>query len=64
VHTVLQTIADVDVEAKPKNWITRHRRILLIGGPVLALAVAFVFYITGGRYESTDDASFRQREYR
>ncbi len=47
---------DVDVEAKPKNWITRHRRIFLIGGPVLALAVAFVFYITGGRYESTDDA--------
>lgn len=49
-------MADVNVEAKPKNWITRHRQIFLIGGPVLALAVAFVFYITGGRYESTDDA--------
>lgn len=46
----------VDVEAKPKNWITRHRRMFLIAGPVVALTVAFVFYITGGRYESTDDA--------
>lgn len=49
-------MADGEVEAKPKNWIARHRRSFLIGGPILALAVASVFYITGGRYESTDDA--------
>ncbi|MDR3490217.1 MAG: HlyD family secretion protein [Bradyrhizobium sp.] len=49
-------MADANLEAKPKNWITRHRRIFLIGGPVIALAVASVFYFTGGRYESTDDA--------
>jgi membrane fusion protein (multidrug efflux system) len=49
-------MADVEVKAKPRNWIARHRRIFLIGGPLIALAVAFGFYITGGRYEATDDA--------
>jgi membrane fusion protein, multidrug efflux system len=49
-------MAEAGAEAKPKNWITRHRRIFLIGGPVLVLAAAYVFYLTGGRYESTDDA--------
>jgi membrane fusion protein (multidrug efflux system) len=31
----------------------------MIAGPVLVLAVAAYFYVTGGRYESTDDAYVR-----
>src|ERR1700679_3892932 len=41
---------------KPENWIGRHRRLLLIGGPAMLAVVALFFYLTGGRYESTDDA--------
>jgi membrane fusion protein (multidrug efflux system) len=41
---------------KPKNWIGRNRRLLLIGGPALLAIVALFFYLMGGRYESTDDA--------
>lgn len=43
-------------EPRPKNWVARHRRELLIGGPVLVLLVVGVVYLTGGRYISTDDA--------
>jgi membrane fusion protein (multidrug efflux system) len=32
------------------------RRILLVAGPLAFLAAAAVVYLTGGRYESTDDA--------
>jgi membrane fusion protein (multidrug efflux system) len=49
-------MADDDLEAKPKSWIARHRRLFLIGGPIIALAVAVLFYLTGGRYQSTEDA--------
>jgi membrane fusion protein (multidrug efflux system) len=38
------------------NWIGRNRRILLIGGPILFLLAALVFYMLTGRYVSTDDA--------
>jgi len=42
---------------RQKGWIGRHRRaLLIIGGPVLVLIGALYFYLTGGRYESTDDA--------
>jgi len=41
---------------QPKNWIGRNRRSLLIGGPAALAVVALIFYLTGGRYESTDDA--------
>jgi membrane fusion protein (multidrug efflux system) len=41
---------------EPQNWVGRHRRLLLIGGPLLALAVAVFFTFSGGRYVSTDDA--------
>jgi membrane fusion protein, multidrug efflux system len=40
----------------PQNWIARHRRILLIGGPAFLAIIVLAFYFTGGRYESTDDA--------
>ena len=46
-----------DSEApQPKNWIGRNRRLLLIGGPAFLAVVILFFYLTGGRYESTDDA--------
>ncbi|HWY63350.1 MAG TPA: HlyD family secretion protein [Rhizomicrobium sp.] len=37
-------------------WIGRHRRVLLIAGPALAAVIFLIFYLTGGRYVSTDDA--------
>jgi membrane fusion protein (multidrug efflux system) len=37
-------------------WIGRHRRALLIAGPALAAAIILAFYLSGGRYVSTDDA--------
>src|ERR1700736_4379675 len=38
------------------GWPTRLRLPLMIGGPVLAAIVASYLYLTGGRYEGTDDA--------
>nr|WP_298726509.1 HlyD family secretion protein [uncultured Steroidobacter sp.] len=38
---------------------SKLRRPLMIAGPLLAVAVAAYFYVTGGRYESTDDAYVR-----
>lgn len=38
---------------------SKLRRPLMIGGPLLVLAVGAYFYVTGGRYESTDDAYVR-----
>ncbi len=43
-------------EPQSKNWIGRNRRLLLVGGPVFLALVILFFYLTGGRYESTDDA--------
>ena len=37
-------------------WVKRHRTALLIAGPALAAAIMLFFYLTGGRYVSTDDA--------
>ena len=39
-----------------KNWFGRNRSLLLIGGPVLIVVVAVIFYLMTGRYVSTDDA--------
>jgi membrane fusion protein (multidrug efflux system) len=38
------------------GWPKRLRLPLMIGGPVLAAIVASYVYLTGGRYEGTDDA--------
>jgi len=38
------------------DWPKRLRLPLMIGGPVLVVLVALYFYLTGGRYEGTDDA--------
>jgi membrane fusion protein (multidrug efflux system) len=42
--------------ATPNTWTGRHRRLLLVGGPTIVAVGAFVFYLMGGRYASTDDA--------
>jgi membrane fusion protein (multidrug efflux system) len=49
-------MANSTTDAQPKSWIGRNRPALLIGGPVLLLLVLAFFYLTGGRYVSTDDA--------
>ena len=38
------------------NWIGRHRRLFLWGIPLLCAVAGGYVYLTGGRYESTDDA--------
>jgi membrane fusion protein, multidrug efflux system len=38
------------------GWAARLRLPLMIGGPVLAVIVVLIVYLTGGRYEGTDDA--------
>jgi membrane fusion protein (multidrug efflux system) len=40
----------------PVKGLARYRRVLLVGVPVLFLAIVAFFYLTGGRYISTDDA--------
>ena len=40
----------------PNTWLGRHRRLLLVGGPVIVAVVGLVLYLLGGRYASTDDA--------
>jgi membrane fusion protein (multidrug efflux system) len=42
-------------QAPPNRW-QRARLPLLIAGPVVAVLLAAYFYLTGGRYEKTDDA--------
>jgi len=42
--------------AVPDTWLGRHRRLLLVGGPVVVAVIGIAFYLTGGRYASTDDA--------
>ena len=37
-------------------WIGRHRKTLLIAGPLLVALVILSVYLAGGRYVSTDDA--------
>lgn len=44
-----------DIETK-SGLIQRWRWPLLVGGPVVVLALVAWFVLTGGRYESTDDA--------
>jgi membrane fusion protein (multidrug efflux system) len=38
------------------HWRQRLRLPLMIGGPALLVIVVLVLYVTGGRYESTEDA--------
>ena len=49
-------MANSSTDAPSKSWIGRNRRALLLGGPLLLLVAIAFFYLTGGRYVSTDDA--------
>jgi membrane fusion protein (multidrug efflux system) len=39
-----------------EKWTTRHRKALLAAGPLLVVVVGAAYYLTTGRYVSTDDA--------
>jgi membrane fusion protein (multidrug efflux system) len=41
---------------EPERRLARYRKPLLIAAPVVALLVVLFFYLTGGRFETTDDA--------
>jgi membrane fusion protein (multidrug efflux system) len=49
-------MSNATTDPRPASRLGRHRRILLIGGPVLLALAAIIFYLMGGRYVSTDDA--------
>jgi membrane fusion protein (multidrug efflux system) len=40
----------------PVNRVARYRKPLLIAAPAVAVILLLFFYLTGGQYESTDDA--------
>jgi membrane fusion protein (multidrug efflux system) len=46
----------VSPQPAPRGWLRRMRWPLMIGAVLLVLVVGFIVYLTGGRYESTDDA--------
>jgi len=48
--------AEVDPTAGRESFLRRFRWPLMIGGPLIILAVVGYFILTGGRFESTDDA--------
>ena len=48
--------AEVDPNAGRESFLRRWRWPLMVGGPILILAVVAYFIITGGRFQSTDDA--------
>lgn len=54
-------MSDSDPSTLPPSSAPRNnlRRPLMIAGPALVLVVAGFMYVTGGRYESTDDAYVR-----
>ncbi len=55
-----QAIADAEVEAAASgardSWLRRWRWPLIIGGPALILIIALYFVLTGGHYQTTDNA--------
>lgn len=53
-----QSVVVPDADIAP-SLSERLRLPLMIAGPLLVVAVAVFFYVTGGRYESTDDAYVR-----
>ncbi len=46
-------------QARPRGALARLRWPLMIGGPVVILAIVAFFVLTGGKSESTDDAYVR-----
>jgi membrane fusion protein, multidrug efflux system len=52
----LRQMSTRDAAETPPNRWQRARLPLLVAGPALAIALAAYFYLSGGRYEKTDDA--------
>jgi membrane fusion protein (multidrug efflux system) len=52
----VQGNAEVDTKAGRPSFLRRWRWPLMIGGPVLILLVVTYLVVTGGRFQSTDDA--------
>ena len=48
--------AEVDPHAGRESFLRRWRWPLMVGGPLILLAIVGYFVLTGGRYQSTDDA--------
>lgn len=46
----------MDNESSKREFLNKHRKLLLVGGPLLFLIVAATIYLLTGRYVSTDDA--------
>lgn len=51
--------ADAEADAVLPRRKRRLRTILMIAGPVIVLLAAAYIYVSGGRYESTDNASLQ-----
>jgi len=52
-------MSDAAATSKPDSTptgLSRHRRLLLVGVPIIFLLLFGFFYLTGGRYVATDDA--------
>jgi membrane fusion protein (multidrug efflux system) len=53
-------LGDAEAEAAAKNrrmsWVSRNRWPLMIGGPVVILAITAYFVLTGGRSQTTEDS--------
>lgn len=56
-ETTIPAEGDTDAVTPPRK--RSLRTILMLAGPALVLAGAGWFYLTGGRYESTDNASLQ-----
>ncbi|MFI4972966.1 MAG: HlyD family secretion protein [Caulobacterales bacterium] len=52
----LRPVADPEPERPPQSLLRRLRWPLMLGGPLVILAIAAYFVLTSGRFQSTDDA--------
>jgi membrane fusion protein (multidrug efflux system) len=52
-----ERIVEVPQPSPVRHWRTRLRLPLMVLGPVVVAVVAAYLYLTGGRFESTDDAN-------
>ncbi|HTX47822.1 MAG TPA: HlyD family secretion protein [Caulobacteraceae bacterium] len=46
----------IEAPARPRGLVSRLRWPLMIGGPLIILAISSYFVLTSGRFQSTDDA--------
>ena len=55
----MTTLDEPAPQARPRGALARLRWPLMIGGPVVILAIVAFFVLTGGKSQSTDDAYVR-----